>query len=42
MMERGDAFIVLPGGIGTYEELFEVLVGRQLGRSHETHWHCQY
>ncbi|MBC8421633.1 TIGR00730 family Rossman fold protein [bacterium] len=31
MMERGDAFIVLPGGIGTYEELFEVLVGRQLG-----------
>ena len=31
MMERGDAFIVLPGGIGTYEEFFEVLVGRQLG-----------
>ena len=31
MMERGDAFIVLPGGIGTYEELFEVLVGSQLG-----------
>jgi len=30
MMERGDAFLVLPGGIGTYEELFEVLVGRQL------------
>jgi hypothetical protein len=30
MMEKGDAFIVLPGGIGTYEELFEVLVGRQL------------
>ncbi len=31
MMERGDAFLVLPGGIGTYEEMFEVLVGRQLG-----------
>ena len=31
MMERSDAFLVLPGGIGTYEEFFEVLVGRQLG-----------
>ena len=31
MMERGDAFLVLPGGIGTYEEFFEVLVGRQIG-----------
>ena len=31
MMERGDTFLVLPGGIGTYEEMFEVLVGRQLG-----------
>jgi hypothetical protein len=30
-MERGDAFVVLPGGVGTYEEFFEVLVGRQLG-----------
>ena len=30
MMDRSDAFIVLPGGIGTYEEFFEVLVGRQL------------
>ena len=31
MMDRGDAFLVLPGGIGTYEEFFEVLVGRQIG-----------
>ncbi len=31
MAERGDAFIVLPGGIGTWEEFFEVLVGRKLG-----------
>lgn len=31
MMDLGDAFVVLPGGLGTYEELFEVLVGRQIG-----------
>lgn len=30
MMELADAFIVLPGGIGTYEELFEVLSAAQL------------
>lgn len=29
--ERGDGFLILPGGIGTYEEFFEILVGRQLG-----------
>jgi uncharacterized protein (TIGR00730 family) len=29
--ERGDAFVALPGGLGTYEEVFEILVGRQLG-----------
>jgi uncharacterized protein (TIGR00730 family) len=28
--ERGDAFLVLPGGLGTYEEFFEILVGRVL------------
>ena len=31
MMERGEGYLVLPGGVGTYEEFFEVLVGRQLG-----------
>ncbi|MHC5114623.1 MAG: LOG family protein [Planctomycetota bacterium] len=31
LAERGDAFLVLPGGIGTYEEMFEVIVGRKLG-----------
>lgn len=32
MEERSDAFIVAPGGIGTYEEFFEVLTLKQLGR----------
>ena len=31
MMELADAFVILPGGLGTYEEFFEVVVGRQLG-----------
>jgi uncharacterized protein (TIGR00730 family) len=28
--ERGDGFLILPGGLGTYEEFFEILVGRYL------------
>ena len=32
MEEKSDAFIVLPGGIGTYEEFFEMLTLKQLGR----------
>lgn len=32
MEEESDAFIVLPGGIGTYEEFFEMLTLKQLGR----------
>ena len=31
MAERSDAFIALPGGIGTFEELFEIWTWRQLG-----------
>lgn len=31
MFERADAFVALPGGIGTLEELFEVLCWRYLG-----------
>ncbi len=31
MAERSNAFLALPGGIGTFEELFEVWTWRQLG-----------
>jgi hypothetical protein len=31
MAEKADAFVALPGGIGTFEELFEVWTWRQLG-----------
>ena len=31
MAERADGFLALPGGIGTFEELFEVWTWRQLG-----------
>ncbi|HZZ44101.1 MAG TPA: TIGR00730 family Rossman fold protein [Tepidisphaeraceae bacterium] len=30
MEDRGDAFIALPGGLGTFEEVFEIIVGKQL------------
>lgn len=32
MEDRSDAFIMVPGGIGTFEEFFEVLTLKQLGR----------
>ncbi len=35
MMEHSDAFIAMPGGIGTLEELFEVLTWFQLGFHHK-------
>jgi uncharacterized protein (TIGR00730 family) len=35
MAEEADAFIALPGGLGTLEELFEVLTWAQLGIHHK-------
>ena len=32
MEERSDAFVVAPGGIGTYEEFFEIYTLKQVGR----------
>ena len=32
MEDEADAFIITPGGIGTFEEFFEVLTLKQLGR----------
>ena len=32
MENRADAYIIVPGGIGTFEEFFEVLTLKQLGR----------
>ena len=31
MEEKSDAFVMLPGGIGTFDEFFETIVMRQLG-----------
>jgi len=35
MAELSDAFVALPGGLGTYEELFEVLTWAQLHIHHK-------
>ncbi len=35
MFERADAFVALPGGIGTLEELVEQITWAQLGRHHK-------
>lgn len=32
MFDLSDAFVVLPGGLGTMEEMFEMITWRQLGR----------
>jgi len=31
MIDLSDGFVVLPGGIGTYDEFFEIYTLRQLG-----------
>ena len=31
MESCGDAFVALPGGLGTFEEFFEIVCGKQLG-----------
>lgn len=35
LAERADAFVILPGGLGTFEEFFEILVARQIGDHHK-------
>jgi len=35
MFQRGDAFCALPGGLGTMEELFEIVTWRQLHIHHK-------
>ena len=31
MAEKSDAFLALPGGLGTFDELFEILTWKQIG-----------
>jgi hypothetical protein len=46
MFDRSDAFIILPGGMGTLDETFEIITWRQLGMhdkpviliNHEGYW----
>jgi hypothetical protein len=35
MAERADGFVALPGGLGTYDELFEILTWAQLHLHHK-------
>jgi uncharacterized protein (TIGR00730 family) len=35
MTELSDAFLALPGGLGTFDELFEALTWRQIGIHHK-------
>ena len=36
LIDRADAILVLPGGLGTYEEFFDAFVGRVLGHHSKT------
>jgi len=38
MHDRSDAIVVLPGGIGTFDELFEVMTWRNLGLHDKPIW----
>jgi hypothetical protein len=35
MLENSDHFAILPGGIGTYDEFFEVLAWKQVGQAQQ-------
>lgn len=35
MLEQSDCFAVLPGGIGTYDEFFEIIAWKQLGQARQ-------